>query len=312
MDLLDKQHKPAFHPAMGLIFFLLLLFFFLLIGQGITLLLALGFGIDLQSLLDGSVDLTGVKNRNFLRLITLVNHLFTFILPATVLALILYRRDWKSFLKLDRSPVWKFVGWGALWIILAFPLAQFTYWMNQQVPLPEWMNTLENSSEEIIGAFLIMDSPFEFLFTFLVMAIIPAIGEEMVFRGIFQGSFAKMFRHPAWSIWLAAIIFSAFHMQFQGFLPRLLLGALLGYLYFWSNNLWVPIAAHFVYNGIQVIAAKIAGPELLNMESEIEPVVTITTGLVSAALVGGLGWYLSRQRIKPPTLPPETESNSST
>jgi len=82
----------------------------------------------------------------------------------------------------------------------------------------------------------------EVVINLLVIAILPALGEELVFRGVIQQKIAEQISvHGA--IWLTAILFSTIHLQFQGFLPRMLLGAVLGYLFFWSKNLWIPIFA---------------------------------------------------------------------
>ena len=87
----------------------------------------------------------------------------------------------------------------------------------------------------------------------LVIAFIPAIGEEIVFRGLIQNEMYRATRNPHTAIWLTAIIFSAIHLQFLGFVPRVLIGAFLGYIYYWSGNLLIPIMAHFLNNGLQLL-----------------------------------------------------------
>ena len=85
-----------------------------------------------------------------------------------------------------------------------------------------------------------------------IMAILPAIGEEMLFRGIIQRYFINIIKNYHIAVWITAVIFSLFHLQFYGFIPRLVLGALLGYMMVWSGNLWVPITAHFFNNAFGV------------------------------------------------------------
>lgn len=106
------------------------------------------------------------------------------------------------------------------------------------------------------------------VFAFIVIAVIPAIGEELVFRGMIQNDLYRLTRNPHAAIWLAAIIFSAFHIQFFGFVPRMLLGAMFGYLYYWSGNLWLAVLAHFVNNGFTVIGLYLYQKGVINVDLE--------------------------------------------
>ena len=85
------------------------------------------------------------------------------------------------------------------------------------------------------------------------MAILPAIGEELLFRGVFQRLLTEWTRNIHWGIILAALLFSFFHFEFYGFLPRFLLGVFFGYLFVWTSSIWVPILAHFTNNFIIVV-----------------------------------------------------------
>ena len=93
----------------------------------------------------------------------------------------------------------------------------------------------------------------DFLIAFFIIAIIPAVGEELLFRGLIQTNFARALRNPHLAIWLTAFIFGAIHFQFYGLFPRLFLGAIFGYLYYWSGSLLLPMIAHFVNNGFSLI-----------------------------------------------------------
>jgi membrane protease YdiL (CAAX protease family) len=89
----------------------------------------------------------------------------------------------------------------------------------------------------------------QFIIVFIIVAVIPAIGEELIFRGILQNKLHIYFKNIHLAIIVTAILFSGFHLQFFGFVPRLFLGILFGYLYYWSGNLWYPIFGHFINNG---------------------------------------------------------------
>jgi membrane protease YdiL (CAAX protease family) len=87
----------------------------------------------------------------------------------------------------------------------------------------------------------------------LVIALLPAIGEELFFRGIVQKQFEELTQNRTAGIVLTALLFSALHMQFFGFIPRFVLGVFLGFLYQWSGTIWLPVTAHFINNAGAVI-----------------------------------------------------------
>lgn len=117
----------------------------------------------------------------------------------------------------------------------------------------DWARAQETKAEVLTKFFTTFNSTGDFLFGVVVIALLPAIGEELVFRGMLQPEIYRASGNHHAAIWVSAIIFSAFHMQFFGFVPRMLLGALFGYLYVWSGNLLFPMIAHFVNNGFSVL-----------------------------------------------------------
>jgi len=125
----------------------------------------------------------------------------------------------------------------------------------------------------------------ELIFNVFLIGIIPGIGEELIFRGLIQRNIRKIIENPIAAIWITAVIFSAFHFQFQGFIPRLLLGALLGYLYYWTNNLWVPIIAHAFNNGIQVIMQYLYSEEISSVNIDDMESVPAWVALVSVGII---------------------------
>jgi membrane protease YdiL (CAAX protease family) len=129
---------------------------------------------------------------------------------------------------------------------------------NADLTLPfgmdEWARPMEEKLTEMTKYLINYESAGQMIFAFIVVAVLPAIGEELVFRGIIQNEFYRATRNPHVAVWVAAFIFSAVHFQFYGFFPRMLLGALFGYLYIWSGNLWMPVLAHFVNNGFTLVS----------------------------------------------------------
>jgi membrane protease YdiL (CAAX protease family) len=130
----------------------------------------------------------------------------------------------------------------------------------------KWMTAKEDSVNRVVELIMVPDNFRAMLLNLFMIAVLPAIGEELLFRGVFQKIFYTLFKSGHLAIWITAFIFSALHLQFFGFLPRFILGLIFGYLYYWSGTLWLPVISHFVNNAVSVIAAYIQG---LNTVSEL-------------------------------------------
>ncbi|RMG87261.1 MAG: CPBP family intramembrane metalloprotease [Bacteroidetes bacterium] len=236
---------------------LLLLFVFtgIILGTFASWLVFYLGGISLADLLALPPEQLTASHRNLIRLATLLNHPLTFLLPAWFFARTLEKPHHVRWLQLQTPPAPRTLLLAALLILGAFPLTQFIFWLNRQMPLPYLLEQWETTSETAIRGLIVMESVPEFLFSLFVMALLPALGEELLFRGVLQKILTRVFASHHLAIWGTAIAFSAFHFQFMGFLPRLFLGLILGYLLWWTKNLWVPVFAHLIYNGVQVAAA---------------------------------------------------------
>ncbi|WP_018341904.1 CPBP family intramembrane glutamic endopeptidase [Cytophaga aurantiaca] len=145
-------------------------------------------------------------------------------------------------------------------LLLSLPSITLLAELNQNIHLPESLSSLEKSlrsTEKLAGEltmlFVRVDTPADIALSFVAIAIIPAIGEEIIFRGFCQRELIQQTRNVHLSVWITACIFSFIHFQFLGFFPRVLLGALLGYMYVWSGSLLVPILMHFTNNALTLI-----------------------------------------------------------
>ncbi len=297
------KHIDRYPPIILLAVLFLFMVFASFIGQSLLFFLTDKAGFDVESLLSGQISALPFGKRNLLRTFVLINHLFTFFIPAVLVARMLQKKKCWRFLCLNELPTATALGGSALWILMAFPLVQYIYWLNQQIPLPAWAIDIEKSTSRLVEMLLVMDSPVEMWFSLLVMAFIPALGEELFFRGIIQQTTERFFKKPVMAVWLTALIFSLFHFQFQGLIPRFLLGAMLGFLFYWSRNLWLSIAAHFFNNGIQVIGAYYWKDQLFaSQESSQEQAVSWWLALFSLGfvLIGGskLKAYLQSLRTE--------------
>jgi membrane protease YdiL (CAAX protease family) len=141
-----------------------------------------------------------------------------------------------------------------------------------------------------------MESFGAFLLTLILVAVLPGIGEELIFRGVLQREITNWTRRPVLSVWIAAIVFSAIHMQFEGFFPRVALGAVLGFLYLWSNNLWIPILVHAVNNGTQVAVLYFTGVDLSDVEEQASMDLNVAIVVLSVVILYVCSAVISKQK----------------
>jgi len=171
---------------------------------------------------------------------------------------------------------------------------KFMEW-NSALTLSDWMTEQEENLEKLTRLLTTMDSFGQFVLAMLVIAVIPAIGEELLFRGLIQNKLQLMLRNSHWAIWITAILFSAIHFQFYGFVPRMVLGALFGYLYVWSGNLWIPIIGHFINNGIQIVLLYIYQRQITELNIDEVETVPWGTFFLASLITVGLLYYFYRK-----------------
>lgn len=191
------------------------------------------------------------------RLMQLALGLGTLLLPALVYLWL--SSSVAEFRQMFLSPIRQSVLISIAFFLVAFPFINYIADWNANLVLPtfvgDWMHDKEEQAGEMTKLLLNMPHVGVLLFNLFMIALVPAVGEELIFRGIVQRGIIKQWANVHAGIWFAAILFSAFHFQFLGFVPRLLMGVAMGYLYYWSNNLWYPIIAHFTNNAVAVILA---------------------------------------------------------
>jgi membrane protease YdiL (CAAX protease family) len=232
--------------------------------------------------------------RQGLRIGLLLNNLLTFGGTGFLVFLIAYRKFWKSAAGLNAPADKKALPFVIAAFVLAFPFIAYAAWLNIQLPLPDWMVQNEVQTNTLLKSVLTMSSIPEFLMALLTVAVTPAIGEELLLRGVVQRRILyRVFKNHHFAIWVAAIVFSAMHMEFAGFMPRMLLGVLLGYAYYWTNSLWVPVVLHFFFNGMQVLVTYFNGQYV--PDTEITDVPPWYLALASLLVVVALAVYIQRR-----------------
>jgi len=225
-----------------------------------------------------------------LKILQLLQTFSIFLLPPLVMAW-LWSRQPMEWLHLNRAVSWKTGALAVLLMVTALPAINLIAYWNQQIALPEalapleqFLKQMEEKAAQLIEQFMQGNSLWVFLGNLVLMALLPALSEELTFRGVLQNLLAK--RGTAVAVWVTAFIFSAIHMQFYGFLPRLLMGALFGYALLWSRSLWLPVLMHFTNNAMVTCAYFVANRYGLDIKTvdSLGTGDTLWLGIVSLLL----------------------------
>jgi membrane protease YdiL (CAAX protease family) len=246
------------NPLSKLIILISLLFSFLLFSSLVGILVLVPFyGSGVAALLS-SPDFTDPSVINALKVLQILNMAGGLLLSA-LLYLWLCNPPKETFVAFKKPISTVVILLSALLIVLAQPLIGQANELNSMLRLPEWLSFVENwmksaekQGELITEAFLSTTSIPGLAVNIFMIAVLPAFAEEVLFRGALARLLKDWTKNVHLAVFLSACIFAAIHLQFYGFLPRFLLGAALGYLFFWSGSLWLPIVAHFTNNMLSI------------------------------------------------------------
>lgn len=247
------------HPFSKIIFSLFIILAAFLITFVIGFLIALPiFHINISNLSNVLSDYNDPATIRFLKYLQTIQAIGLFIIPAFIIGYIFSTKSttYLKFKSIKIRPVILVI----LILLASIPIINSLAALNEGMKFPDWLSGLENwikdkemSAQELTEAFLKMNTFGSLVFNIIMIGILPAIGEELIFRGVLQRLFAEWTKNIHWGIVIAAFLFSAMHFQFYGFLPRMVLGILLGYLFYWSGSIWMPMIGHFVNNATAVI-----------------------------------------------------------
>ncbi len=230
-------------------------------------------------------------------------HFFSYLLPCLLFWYIIEKKTVEEFNFRTKPSLYV---WAMTIVLVLFfiPFNGKVIEWNAAMKFPDvlsdlelWMRGKEDQMENLTKFLTSFDTFGQLSIALIVVVLLPALGEEMLFRGIIQRKFSDVMNiHVA--IWLSAAIFSAIHFQFYGFLPRMLLGALFGYLYYWSGNLWVAVLAHFVNNGFVLIMIFLYNTKVLHINIEETKTMPILAVLMSAASSAYILYRIHQKTIK--------------
>lgn len=217
------------------------------------------FNVDINTLSGIISNPQSTGDINFLKFYQLINQIGVFIIPVIIYS-ILFSKSFIGYLTLDKSPRLLSLLISGLVIYTLLPFDQYLLDFNQNINFPkmlsgleQWMKDYESQAETLTEAFLKTNSVWVLMVNLFIVAVVPAIGEEWLFRGVVLKLFKQITGNYHWAVLISAFLFAALHLQFMSFLPRFVLGILLGYLFVITRNLWVPIFAHFINNASSII-----------------------------------------------------------
>ncbi len=274
---------------------------FLLLGWLLFQLIATLSGWDAQTILSGQLAADAPPaDRWRMRLFIALSSPLPFVAAGFGTVWLFYRSlapglpGWRDYLRSRRLPTLQRTGLAWLLLLVAMPLVLFLLAVSKQLPLPDVFRGMEENMDALLRGLLQMDNGWELLANLTLIAFLPALGEELVFRGVLQQQLMRRIANPRVAIIITAIIFSAIHGQFDGFLSRLLLGFLLGWLYWRTRNFWIPVAAHFFNNGLQVVGQYLYHREVSTVDLEKDIDIPWFAAAVSALLVVAVMRWIGR------------------
>jgi membrane protease YdiL (CAAX protease family) len=256
----DMQKSSPYHPVIELVFLVIMavlgaiVFSFL----GVITWFIIDREASLALLVNNNMS---TMNLNFMKILQIFSSTGAFIAGPIAFSYFNQTQP-KSYFYFDQPLRWSLILFVLCLMLFSNPLFDLINTLNQKMSLPGflkelevWMKEKEIQAAEVTRQFLSMKTYGDLMLNLFMIAVIPAIGEELFFRGGVQNIFKDWFKNHHIAIWTTAILFSAIHLQFYGFFPRMLLGAFFGYLLVYGKSIWLPILGHFLNNGTAVIMA---------------------------------------------------------
>lgn len=247
-------------------------------------------GVTIESETDLMALLKDQQNIAYVKSYIALNHIFIFIISPLIFLYIFYRNRIFSYLSLQHfNPS----------LLLLFPMALFSLYpimgylsfYIEQINLPDFLDKMDKSSMESLGELLKMTTIQDLLINIVIIGIIPGIGEELLFRGIIQKELTAKVINPHLAIFITAILFSAFHFQVAGFIPKIIIGLLLGYAYYLSGSLILAMVIHSLNNIFLTTSLFAAGGSLESgaVQTENVPIVVV---LISSMMFVTLSYMI--------------------
>lgn len=248
-----------------------------------------------------------MTNIHFVRIMQIFNQIGIFIIPPVLFAILTEIRPAQS---LGFKKIQYYHLLISLMIIITMSpiVGQLMEW-NEAMSFPDglknvenWMRDKESTASEMVEWMLSFTDPASLSINIFMVVFLPALGEELLFRAVLVPFLRSVFKNIHIAVWVSAIIFSAFHFQFFGFLPRMFLGLVFGYLFVWSGSIWLPILAHFINNGTVVVISWLNAKNMISQSADDFGSVDSPLLLISSVILTTLFAYWFYQTRKIDTL----------
>ena len=243
-----------------------------------------------------------ISELNMLRISQITSQLLLFVFPPLLYACLVNEKPITS-LKFNKTKTyWLLLGLAMMYAILPLNTV-FAEW-NADVKLPESMKALEemmkslqDAAQEATEKMLNVNNIGGLIINLIMVAGLAAIGEELLFRSLLQTSLVKICKNAHIGIFIASAVFSFIHFEFYGFLPRLVLGLLLGYMFYFSKSIWVPMLMHFANNGTIVVLYFLNNKGITNID--LDTFGKTSTPILIASIIAMIAlFYFSARCFK--------------
>jgi len=265
-----NQIHPALQFLIFIILFIVVLFAGTMVGAGIVMAL---YGLKTLMAV-GTLSVTAPHFINALWILQLTGTTLPIFATPVFFARVIVR-DPKDYIKPGFGFPWMLFPLVLLIMLLSNPTIEVLSNINQKMELPhflssvqKWMEDSETSAQKLTDSMLQMKTIGDMMIDVLLIGLLTAIVEEFMFRGVIQTIFTRWTKNTHVAIWITAILFSAFHIEFFGFLPRLMLGVLFGYFVAWSGSIWPAVWAHFLNNGTAVVATYLFQHKIIKINPD--------------------------------------------
>lgn len=294
---MNQYHSKPNGPWISLVILLGLTLACSVFVQLLVVLLGVFSGGGISDLLEAQGELSALSDRPFFLYALLVAGSFgTFLLPALVLQKL---EPYFNYFPIEKGKNWLPYAIAVAFLFAFGPIMQLIGEANMHMTLPDawagieqWMRAQEQSMATLTERIVMVDRWELLLANILVMAVMPAIAEEYYFRGSLMHIIQRVAKNYHITVWLSALIFSAIHVQFFGFFPRMILGVFFGYMFVWTQNIWIPILAHFVNNAtVTVVAFVYARQGKTYADLQSYDSYSIFLYIASFILTIVLGWW---------------------
>src|SRR5574343_88390 len=297
------MHPKSF--LQNIIRLLLLFIGFNIIGSIVTfILLRSFFNVDgltvLKSINDVNVDSGTINALKFMQFIQVF---FSFVIPAHLFARSHSFHNTIDYLRLHPTP-WKHFALGAFLIILISPLVSYTSILNEQISFPSFLSNVEQyfknqqiQSEKFATMFLRDNTGKDLIINIFIVGLLASVSEELFFRGVLQNILSEKINNIHIVVITCSILFSALHQEFYALIPRTLLGMALGYAYFFSKSLWVPMLMHFVNNTTAVVLDSLYKQGYSSFNPNTNEYFGSIGLIISLIATIALFWYWNKHRM---------------